>query len=486
MLIVVLTAINTIIIANAIGAQLYGSYSVGKILLDLLSVLCSIGFDISLVRFLPDFLIRKKFESVSTAINTASVVILSASAIFTIVFFFASPFIATDVFHNYWLTPILQLMTAILPLISITVLFNCILNGFQRFDLAMIVRVALISAYLFFVIVFLELGFSVEGVIYAFAIGYIFSGLVGFAFFLREKRRIVKFEGDSKIFDFGLFKEMFNFGKWGYGMSFIDIGFQRFNELLIGIFLLESILGVYRIGQTFASILGYVGLALATTLNPYLSELTTINKEVEVVSMMKRSTKYSLILSLLFSAPTIVFAYQILEIFFTQSFLSGADPLKILIIGFVIANVSRPVGSYFFAKKKLWVSFLILLLSLLVGVVSSILLIPFFSTNGLNQYGGMMGAAISFVFGWVVNVILFAYFTRRYFKVNILEKSATIWAIIFVLGISILALLSMINFELSLLGLVIFEIALAVKYKNELLNFARTAEAYLLPSAKKS
>ncbi|MHA1364097.1 MAG: hypothetical protein ACTSP1_16425 [Candidatus Freyarchaeota archaeon] len=242
---------------------------------------------------------------------------------------------------------------------------------------------------------------------------------------------------------------------------------------------------MYRIGQTFASILGYVGLALMNTLNPYLSELTAVNREERAVSMMKSSARYSLILSLLFSAPIIVFAYQILELFFTPDFLLGADPLKILLIGFVIANVSRPVGSYFFAKKKLWINFSILLTSLLTGFVLSFLLIPLLSVNGLNQTGGMIGAAIGFVSGWIVNVLLFAFFTRRYFKINILERDSAIWVVAFVLSISALALLTTVSFELSVLGLVMFEIALVFKYKKELLNIAKTAEAYLLPSQKR-
>jgi len=483
-LIVILAAINTVIIANAIGAQLYGSYSAGKILLDILTTLCTLGMGASLVRFIPDFLIRQKFNSVYSAISTASIVILSVSSVFTIAFFFAAPYIANNIFGNYWLTPILQLMITIFPLIGISVLFNWILNGFQRFDLAMTMRLTFTFVYLFFVIIFLGLGYSIEGVIYAFAIGYGLSGLMGIIFFIREKRKIISPDENFKIFDFGLFKEMFNFGKWGYGTSFLDIGFQRFNELLIGVFLVEAVLGVYRIGHTFASILGFVGLALAYTLNPYLSELTAINKEEKVVNMMKKATRYSLIISLLFSAPMIVFSYQILELFFTHEFLFGAVPLKILIIGFVIANVSRPVSSYFFAKKKLWVNFSILFVSLLTGFVLSYILIPIFSVNGLNQTGGMTGAAIGFVSSWILNILLFAFFTSKYFKVDILDKGHVIWAVIFITGISILALLSAINFELSLLGVVIFEVALALKYKNELANLARAAEAYLLPSQK--
>ncbi len=485
LLIVVLAAINTVIIANAVGAQLFGSYSVGKILLDLLTALCSVGMGASLIRFLPDFLVRKKFDMVDTAISTASTVIISVSLVFTVVFFFASPFIATNVFQDYWLTPILQLMTAIFPLLSVSIVFQGVLNGFQRFDLAMAMRILFTTVYLIFVIVFLGLGYGIEGVIYAFALGYASSGLAGFIFVWRERRKIGKSENKFKLFDFTLFKEMFNFGKWAYGMAFIDLGFTRFNELLIGVFLIEAILGIYRIGQTFASILGYIGLALMYTLNPYLSELTAVNREERVVRMMKRSTRYSLILSLLFSAPMIVFAYQILELFFTPDFLLGADPLKILIIGFVIANVSRPVGSYFFAKKRLWVNFLILFASLLTGFVLSFLLIPVFSMNGLNQTGGMIGAAIGFVSGWIVNVLLFAFFTRRYFKINILERDSAVWAVAFILGISALALLTTVSFELSVLGLVIFEIALAFKYKKELLNIAKTAEAYLLRSQKR-
>ncbi len=485
LLIVVLTAINTIIIANAIGAQLYGSYSVAKILLELLTVLCPVGMGIGLIRFIPDFVARNKFGSVSSAINTASIVILLVSAVFTVVFFFASPFIATQFFQNYWLTPILQILTLIFPLIAFTVIFSSILNGFQRFGLAMMLNMVYTSVYLLFVVIFLGFGFGIEGVIYALALGYGLAGLVGFVFVLKEKRRVVKSEGKVKIFDFGLFKDMFNFGKWGWGSSFIDISFTRFNEILIGVFLIEAALGVYRISQTFASIMGYIGIALATTLNPYLSELTAIKREKKVVAMVKRSTNYSLILSLLFSAPVIVFAYQVLELVFSQEFLTGADPLKIIIIGFVIANISRPVGSYFFAKKRLVVNFLILVSSLLTGVILSVLLIPVFGMNGLNQYGGMIGAAIGFVSGWIVNATLFAFFTRRYFKINILEKSSAIWAIIFIVGMSVLALLTKISFELSILGLIIFEVALAFKYKNELLNLAKTAENFLLPSAKK-
>ncbi|MEM3586372.1 MAG: oligosaccharide flippase family protein, partial [Candidatus Jordarchaeaceae archaeon] len=320
----------------------------------------------------------------------------------------------------------------------------------------------------------------------AFAIGYALCGVIGLYFFLKEKRRVVKSDEKFKVFDFVLFRDMFNFGKWAYGMSFIDVGFQRFNELLIGIFLIEATLGVYRISQTFASILGYVGIALATTLNPYLSELTAIKKEEKVVSMMKKSTNYSLILSLVFSAPIVVFAYQILESVFSQGFLSGADPLKILIIGFVIANISRPAGSYFFAKKRLVVNFLILLSSLLTGIIISSILIPVFSMNGLNQYGGMIGASIGFTSSWIVNTTLFAYFTKRYFNINILEKKTIIWAVIFLIGISALAALTKISFELSILGLVIFEVALALKYKSELRSIAKTAEAYLLPPQKKA
>ncbi|MEM2146009.1 MAG: oligosaccharide flippase family protein, partial [Candidatus Jordarchaeaceae archaeon] len=437
------------------------------------------------IRFIPDFIIRQKFDSVNSAISTASIVIFSTSIVFTVVFFFASSFIAMNVFGNYWLTPVLQYMIATFPLIGVSVIIDWILSGFQRFGLAMVVRMVFTSVYLVFVVIFLGFGFSIEGVIYAFILGYTVSGLVGFVFFLKVKRKVVKSKGKFKIFDFGLFKEMFNFGKWHYGMSFIDLGFTRFNELIIGMVLIVNVLAVYRISQTFASILGYVGMALASTLNPYLSELTAIKKEKVAINKLKSSTNYSLILSLLFSAPIIVFAYQILELFFTQEYFSGADPLKILIIGFIIANISRPVGSYFFAKKKLWVNFSILAISLFTGVTTTYLLIPLFSMNGLNQYGGVIGAAIGFTLGWIVNIILFAYFTERYFNIKILEKNSAIWATIFIVGISALALLTKISFGLSVFGLIIFEIALAFKYRNELLKFAKTAETYLLPSQKK-
>jgi len=511
LVIVVLTAANTIIIANTIGSQLYGSLSLGVTLLDLFTGICAVGMGASMVRFLPDFLIRKKFSSVNTAISTASIVVLSITAVLTVVGFFLSPFIAIKVFNNYWLTPIFQLLIVTsFPLLSIKIIFQWILSGFQRFDLYTIVDVSFISSYLLFAYTLLGFGFSIEGVIYAFALAYAFSGSLGFVFSLRVKRKSVKSDKGFKIFDFGLLKEMFNFGKWDYGMGFMELGFTHFNKIFVGVFLAVTAVGVYAISQTFASVLGYIGIAVTATLNPYLSELTAINMKKKVVNLMKKSIGYSFILSILFSAPIIVFSEQILGAFFTQQYLSSADPAKILIIGFVISSVSRPAGSYFFARKKLWVNFSILLLSLLAGVALSLLFIPVFSMNGLNQtWGmigtalarvsgipafsmtglnqtwGMIGAAIALVIGWIVKTVLYGFFTKRYFKINIMEKKSAIWATIFVIGISVLALLTKISFVLSVLGLVIFEVALAFKYRNELLNFARIAESYLLPSQKK-
>lgn len=318
LLLVLLTAINTIVIANNIGNGLYGSFSIGTTLLDLLTGISYVGMSISLIRFVPDFLVRKKFGYVKTAVSTASIVILLATGVLSVISFFAAPYIANNVFHNYWLTPVLQLLVLTFPLLSVNIIFGAILAAFQRFGISMVMRVVDISVYFLFAFIFLGLGLSIVGVIYAFAIGYAFSGLFGFAFSLKEIRKRAKIDKGFKIFDSHLFREMFSFGKWDYGMSFINLGFTRFNELLIGVFLTIATLGVYAIGQTFASILGYIGSALATTLNPYLSELTAINMKKRVVNLMKTSTGYSLILSLLFSAPLIVFSYQIFDAFFSR------------------------------------------------------------------------------------------------------------------------------------------------------------------------
>lgn len=483
-LVFAITAIATIIVANSIGAQLYGSLSVGKILQDLLLVFCAVGMDAALVRFIPDFLAKEKFGSITSAISTASIIVGSFAVAFTVAFFLLSQFISIYIFHNYWLTPIIQLLILIFPLVIINYMIGAVLNGFQRFGLAMVVKVTFVSVYLFFLIIFLGYGFSLDGVIYAYIIGYSLSNVVGFVFVLREKRRVVKSGGEAKLFDFSLSREMFNFGRWSWGSAFIAMGFTRFNEILIGVFLIEATLGIYRISQTFASIIGYVGLALATTLNPYLSELTALKREEKVADMTKKLTNYCLVLSLLFSAPVIVFAYQLLGTVLSQEYIVGSDPLKILIIGFVIYNVSGPVSSYFFAKKRLVVNFLILSSSLLVGFVASALLITVFSINGLNQIGGMNGAAIGFTLGMVVEITLFALFTKRYFKLNILDKNSTIFGTVFVTGLLVLVFITNINFGLSILGLVIFEIALAAKYRKELRNVAKTLETYLLPSQK--
>jgi len=211
---------------------------------------------------------EKKFDSVDTAISTASTVIISVSLVFTVVFFFASPFIATNVFQDYWLTPILQLMTAIFPLLGVSIVFQSILNGFQRFDLAMAMRILFTTVYLIFVIVFLGLGYGIEGVIYAFALGYTSSGLAGFIFVSKERRKIGKSDKKFKLFDFTLFKEMFNFGKWAYGMTFTNLGFTRFNELLIGVFLIRGCSGHLQNRSDFRVYSGLRGIGTYEHIEP--------------------------------------------------------------------------------------------------------------------------------------------------------------------------------------------------------------------------
>lgn len=65
------------------------------------------------------------------------------------------------------------------------------------------------------------------------------------------------------------------------------------------------------------------------------------------------------------------------------------------------------------------------------------------------------------------------------------KKKSAISAALFVGGLLVLGLLTNIYFGLSVLGLVIFEVAVVFVYRRELRSIAKTAEAYLLPSQKK-
>lgn len=478
-LVVLLSTVNTIIIANFVGPELYGNFSIGRIIIDLLTVLCSLGLTASLIRFIPDFLIKKRFGFINSAISTGATVILLVTLILTVSFFFASPYIATNIFGNYWVTPILQLITLTFPTFAIYVIIDGALNGFQKFNLSMSMKVMMVAGYLLFVLVFLNYGYGVEGVIYALAIGNSVADIFGLYFLNKERKKIRVNNSEVtsfKIFDKKLFREMLGFGKWQYGISLVDTAFYRLNELMIGVFLIGAFVGIYRIGLSFATMLGFLAMAIQQTLNPYLSELNASDQEKKILKTIQRSTEYSTIFTLIFAAPAIVFAYQLLDMFFISSYLSATEPMRILVLAFVLGSMSGPIRAYFFAKKKLWINFVANGSAFALTLVLSVLLIP----NYGSPLSGINGAAVALLVGYSVNLLEYILFARRFFGISIVRKKAGIWLFMLVLGIVGLIVLSELNFLASIIGIILFEAGLILIFKEEVISVTKLVLDYTI------
>jgi O-antigen/teichoic acid export membrane protein len=237
-----------------------------------------------------------------------------------------------------------------------------------------------------FQVIAVFLGYGVAGLAGGFVTGMFVGSLVQLRFF------------DLHFVRFGWkhLKSLFSFSFWSFLISGGSLVFMYFDTLMIGYYMSNADVGVYRVVLQFTSLAAFTTNALRSALWPRVSRWDKIGETGLIEKSLSRAFTYSLILAIPLFVGGALLGNKLLYFFYGAEF----ENYPTLMILFLVQNVN--IFQYFFitylsAMNQLKELFMITVAAVAANIALNALLIPIM---------GIPGAAVATLVTMAIHAIL--------------------------------------------------------------------------------
>ena len=247
------------------------------------------------------------------------------------------------------------------------------------------------------------LGFGVAGLTGGFVAGMFVGSIVQLRFldlhFMRFRWRHIK---SLSLFSF-----------WVFLISSGSLLFMNADTVMIGYFLKNADVGIYRVIFQFTSFTLLIAVAIRTTLYPKISRWDKIGEKGLIEESLSRAFTYSFILALPMFVGGVLLGDKLLYFFYGSDF-ANYTTLVILFIVQIVHIFYNFMGTYLTAMGQVKNLFKVTAVSILVNIAMNIALIPMI---------GISGAAVATLMTMTINTVLAQRYLSQIITIR-LERSS--------------------------------------------------------------
>jgi O-antigen/teichoic acid export membrane protein len=211
-------------------------------------------------------------------------------------------------------------------------------------------------------------------------------------------------------FGLGHFKSLLSFSFWIFLTSSGVVIFSTADTILLGYFLSNADVGIYRIGYQLSMVALLACTALNTVLFPTMSRWAADGNLADVSSALSRAFFFSLVLAVPVIVGGIILSDRLLYFLYGAGFVNGTSALIILLfvqlvtVGVILQTTC--LNALDFPKQ----TFLATAVAAILNVILNIILIPIF---------GIVGAALATLISLSLNAVLAFHFLSRQIPIRI-------------------------------------------------------------------
>jgi len=380
-----LAFIYYIILARTVPQEEIGQFFFVLSVVSIISLFSDLGLGSSAItRFVPFYAGQEKFNYVKKVLKisvSAGTIFSTLCAIFLILFadnisnFFSKPY----------LTPLFQIMASYFLIINFYSLAINFLQGrkLMKFvsyiqSIQEIFKIAITVIFLFF------FGFAAESIAYGFVLSFLFAGIFGLFWALKEYKSLPKTNEVAKFIP--LLKQMVPLGLTMVLISSMGLINSYTDRIMLGYFFpateSDIMIGIYTIVIAFSSIIGIFVGAIASIFYPVITELWAKKNTEEMQKTTTTVIRWILVSSIPMLLVMLIFPIQILTIVYGQNFASGYIVLIIASTYVFISFLSLPSQYILAAMNRLAPTAIIFFVTSITNVLLNFIFIPLYGING--------------------------------------------------------------------------------------------------------
>lgn len=450
--------LTRVVLARTLSLEEYGLFYAVFTFVFFFFLFKNLGLDEALIKFIPEFKVKKRNQDIKSTIVTIGLIQLISSFIFIIALFILSDFLAANYFKN----PSAALMLKLFSIILVLNIFDDSLKGFfqgmQKPKYYSLIEFSKNAATLILMLLFFYLGFKIYAPVWA----YILAGPIVFLIFLPFFLKIFPFFKYKATFSKKLTKKLL-----GYSIpalfTLAGIKVISYIDVLMLTYLrsLEEV-GIYGIVLPTSMLCLYLGRAVSLVMLPMSSEMWAKKEYNRLSEGIARINKYTLAIIVPAMLLLIFFSELYIKLIFGEKFLAGTLALQIILIGVIFFTIARINNSIIAGIGKPQKVTKIILLSALINIIGNLILIPKF---------GIEGAATATTISYIFALFLSNYELSKLTKMKMPLNNTIEIALSGIIMISAIFFLKEIIMASVLLKLFILLIIAVVVYTTMILLF---------------
>ena len=385
-----------IFLARTLGAQQFGLYSIGWMILNLFMGLAIFGLDYSVIHFVSKFdgLDQKHLKgNVAQALFTPILV----GGLFGLILYILAPTIANRIFHDPELMRVFQQFSPGFALFGgLTVSAACH-QAFKNIKYSILVlQILQPLTQIILIVIFLFL-FS-QGLSGAISAAIISLGIAFFIALLLLRKTYPGFFNPTQqaIYSHQIYKYSFPI----FVESFLNILYLRANQFIIGLLLTSTQVGIYQAALQLSLGLNLIRKGFIVVLAPQFADLFIKGNKERLARIYQTSIKAGLVISFPITVVLMIHSKEILSLFYGNEYAPGSSAFIFLACSIIIPIALGPVSILLTVTGHQVQRLKLSLISLLSSIFLSLFLIPFYGI-----LGAALGTLLSTILGGMITLI---------------------------------------------------------------------------------
>ena len=408
--------VSRIIVVRCITQTEYGIFSLALVLLSIFATISTLGLSDGTARQIAFYRGKDNTLKIKGVMLSSLQIALITGVLLSLVLFFTSNLISTNVFHSPELSSPLKIFSIAIPFFVLINIFISIFRGFDRVEPNVYFQNIFRSViYILFLVGAILLGLSFIGVIYAYLASIMLTCIAFAAYAAKKLPTSVKGEKNTKVDS--LRKEMLFFSLPLLAVSMFGMIMQWTDTLMLGYFKTPDVVGLYNAALPLANLIPVVLTSMVFLYIPIVSQLYSQNLMSEIRRNYAILTKWMFALTLPLFLIIFLFPETVLSILFGSRYIQAGLALQILAFGMLIHTFLGPTAATLTIAGKTRFLMWTTLIGAIMNITLNIFLIP-----PLGITGAAIASASSLVVIKLLNstrlYLLFRIhpFTKNYFK----------------------------------------------------------------------
>ncbi|MDQ0352758.1 O-antigen/teichoic acid export membrane protein [Alkalibacillus filiformis] len=387
-----------LIAARFLGAEVYGQFTLIFTFISFFPMLALLGLQQGLVYYLPKMTEEKNYNYRNQIISISYIFVLLVSLLFTILLITNSEWIGSllngsESDYSY----IIKILSPLIILLVLSKLTQGVFRGIKDIKPFVINQDIIIPILKIISLTFALtlLGTTLETLVLSFYIS-IFIGVLYLIYKVHNKKLFSRIKIDA----LKEYKKVLIYSLPLMFTGFLGFISQKTDILMIGYFLTDEEVGVYRIALQIGTLSGFILVAFNMMFAPTISSLFHRGDMKELESMFKTITKWVVIVNL-FAFSIILLLNDEIMYLFGEEFLIGSTVLVIIACGQLV-NVGVGSSGYIlimtgYSMYGMYINILIVV----INIVLNLMLIP---NHGIS--GAAVASLVSVALANIIRLLL--------------------------------------------------------------------------------